>query len=141
MGLLDDYSKGVGSPRPKWTHQYAMARAIHRMYDEVELKDLQIASEITVTDDWDDLAPDLVIFDKQDNPVTIIEITTHKQFKQIINKCYDLIERFPDAEYFVYDYERLQLYMYNVEDNRWLSSDEYNLYSACLKDPVINYFI
>ena len=140
MGLLDNYT-GIGmSPRPKWRHQMTMARALHLMYDELAKQDMILATEATVTDDWDDLAPDIVAFDSAFVPQLIIEITTHKELRQIIKKCHELIVRFPDAEYFVYDYEKDILYMYDGKHERWLSSDEYELYSAYLSRPMIMYF-
>ena len=100
---------------------------------------MKIFTEATVTDNWDDLAPDLVIFDERYHPLTIIEITTHKEVKKIINKCYELIERFPHAEYFVYDYEEDILYMYDFAADMWPSSEEYELYSQYLSQPIMNY--
>ena len=139
MGLLDDYSTGIGMPRPKWEHQLAMNRMHARAYYELEPQGLVILTEATVTDDWDDLAPDLVIFDPHFQPLSIIEITTHRYKDDIIDKCCELIERFPNAEYFVYDYEHQVLYMYSPADDCWLSSDQYELYSQYLHHPVIEY--
>lgn len=141
MGLLDDYS-GIGmSPRPKWQHQRAMAKMSIRSSLELEKKGLEILTEATVTDDWDDKAPDLVIFDRTMRPLSIIEITRSYQLHAIMDKCEELMERFPDAEYFVYDYETTILYGYAPEYDKWLSSDEYELWSAYLSQPVKNYFM
>lgn len=140
MGLLDNYS-GVGmSPRPKWQHQRVMDSFYYYSFEELKEQDLFMLTEATVTDDWDDLAPDLVIFDELYHPLTIIEITTHREVKKIINKCYELIERFPFSEYFVYDYEEEILYMYDAEYDRWLSSAQYVLYSRYLSRPLKTYF-
>ena len=139
MGLLDNYT-GIGmSPRPKWQHQNVMRRAIHRTYEELEAQDLIMQSESTVTDDWNDLAPDLVIFDACYLPLSIIEITTHKDCKKIIRKCHELIVRFPDAEFFVYDYEEDVLYGYNGPTSEWVTEDEYELKSQYLSQPLRNY--
>lgn len=140
MGLLDNYT-GIGmSPRPKWRHQIVMSRANRLMYDELAKLDMILASEATVTNDWDDLAPDLVAFNRGFVPQLIVEITTHRELKRIIRKCYELIERFPLSEYFVYDYEEDVLYKYDSKNDRWLSSGEYALYSAYLTKPLITYF-
>ena len=139
MGLLDNYT-GIGmSPRPKWEHQGIIRHALIETYDELEKQGLTLLSEATVTDDWNDLAPDLVIFDVQNEPLSIIEITTHKECMSIIKKCYDLIPRFPDAEYFVYDYERDILYMYDIDTDEWFSSNEGTIVSNYLKMPLQNY--
>ena len=139
MGLLDDYSSGVGSPRPKWQHQNVIRRAQRRAYDELENQGLIMLSEATVTDDWDDLAPDLVVFDAYNRPLSIIEITTHRECNKIIRKCYELIHRFPGMECFVYDYELKKLYAYDAVSDTWCSSDEYTITSHYLAHPVEDY--
>lgn len=139
MGLLDNYT-GIGmSPRPKWQHQKAITNAIVFMQPELRRNNLMILPESTVTDDWDDLAPDIVVFDSQYHPLVIIEITTHKELRAIMRKCKELMSRFPDAEYFVYDYESSVLHRFAPEYDKWLSSEEYELYSSFLSQPVINY--
>ena len=139
MGLLDNYS-GIGmSPRPRWQHQRVMDRMYYRCYEELVSLGLEMLTEATVTDDWDDKAPDLVIFDKAFHPLTIIEITRAYQLDAIMDKCEELMERFPDAEYFVYDYENEVLYMYDADTDQWLSSEDYPLYSQYLNNPVITY--
>lgn len=140
MGLLDNYT-GIGmSPRPKWPHQRVMDYLYYYSFEELNEQDLFMLTEATVTDDLDDLAPDLVIFDEQYHPLTITEITTHREIKKIINKCYELIERFPLAEYFVYNYEKDILYMYDFAVDLWLSSGENMLYSRYLSKPLKTYF-
>lgn len=139
MGLLDNYT-GIGmSPRPKWQHQHVLQRALTHAYNELEKQSLLMLSEATVTNDWDDLAPDLVIFDEHYAPLSIIEITTHNECKKIIRKCYELIVRFPNAEYFVYDYEACKLYAYDCESDSWITSDEYEINSQYLEQPLLNY--
>lgn len=139
MGLLDNYT-GIGmSPRPKWQHQNVIRRAMHRAYDELEEQGLLMLSEATVTDDWDDKAPDLVIFDNRYYPLTIIEITTHKECRAIIEKCEELMERFPHSEYFVYDYEADILYQYVIEEDIWISSEEEIITSRYLCHSLKNY--
>lgn len=139
MGLLDNYT-GIGmSPRPKWQHQKAITNAIEFMQPELRRNNLIILPEATVTDNWDDFAPDIVIFDSQYLPLAIIEITTHKELRAIMRKCKELMTRFPYAEYFVYDYEISILHHFAPENNKWLSSEEYELYSTLLSQPVIKY--
>ena len=141
MGLLDNYT-GIGmSPRPKWQHQRIINRALHRAYDELNTQDLVMLPEATVTDDWDDLAPDLVIFDPNNIPVTIIEITTHKELRKILNKFDELIDRFPNAECFTFDYENEILYKFNPATDEWIPSTLAELYSAYLSLPLLDYLI
>lgn len=139
MGLLDNYT-GIGmSPRPKWRHQNVIRRAMHRAYNELEEQGLLMLSEATVTNDWNDLAPDLVIFNEEYEPLSIIEITTHKECKAIIKKCYDLIERFPETEYFVYDYETEIVYAYDATTDEWVNSNAYEIVSQYLRMPLSDY--
>jgi hypothetical protein len=139
MGLLDNYT-GIGmSPRPKWRHQNVIRQAILNTSGELEEQGLIMLSEATVTDNWDDLAPDLVVFNAAQKPLSVIEITTHKECHAIIRKCDELIVRFPDAEYFVYDYENGLLYGYDEQTDTWLTSDEYELMSRYLRMPLLNY--
>lgn len=139
MGLLDDYSSGVGFPRPKWQHQEVMDRLHFNARTELREQGIKCLTEATVTDDWDDLAPDVVFFDRTYHPLTMVEITHKKQLKAIMNKCYELIERFPESEYFIYDYETELLYMYDAQADCWLSSLKYELFSAYLSRPLITY--
>ena len=139
MGLLDNYT-GVGmSPRPRWQHQNLISQLIGKSYEEMKRQHLLMLPEATMTNDWNDKAPDLVIFDDAFHPLSIIEITRAEQLDAIIDKCEELMERFPDAEYFVYDYEEKVLFMYNAESDCWLSSEEYELYSQYLSKPIIDY--
>jgi len=141
MGLLDNYT-GIGmSPRPKWPHQNVIRKAIVRSIDELEDQGLIMLSEATVTDDWDDLAPDLVIFDEHYHPLTIIEITTHAEYRKILQKCDELLARFPNAECFVYDYEAKVLYGYDAEAQEWVPSTEEEITSRYLSDPLLEYLL
>ena len=97
-------------------------------------------TEATVTNDWDDVVPDLTIFTKNMEPLCIIEIVTHSQVRADMAKCCELMERFPNAEYFVYDYEHKVLYLYIPEEDDWFSSVDNILYSCYLSEPMIEYF-
>ena len=139
MGLLDNYT-GIGmSPRPKWQHQGVIRNAICLTQEELTEQNLFMLSEATVTDNWDDLAPDLVVFDAVNRVHVVIEITTHNECKQIIRKCQELIARFPEAEYFVYDYERKILHAYDSSSQAWYSSENEEIYSQYLAYPLICY--
>ena len=140
MGLLDNYS-GIGmSPRPHWRHQIAMSNMLVNAKKELQKEGLLLLTEATVTDDWDDLAPDLVVFDANFHPLSIIEITRSYQLGAIMDKCEELMTRFPKAEYFVYDYEENILYFYDIQALDWISSEEYEIHSHFLSYPVIDYF-
>ena len=94
MGLLENYS-GIGmSPRPKWQHQNVIFRWIGTSYNEMRRQRYVMLPEATITDDWNDKAPDLVVFDESYHPLSIIEITRTEQLDAIIDKCEELMERF-----------------------------------------------
>ena len=141
MGLLDNYT-GIGmSPRPKWQHQMVIRRVQNRTAQELDRQGLLLLSEATITDDWDDLAPDLVLFDERFQPLSIIEITTHKELTKIIRKFSELIDRFPDAECFTYDYENNVLYKYEEQTTSWISSQQEVMYSEYLTMPILEYLM
>ena len=51
-------------PQPIWLHNYVMTRWAAKMYSEIDAQGLLLQAVSTVTDNWNNLAPDLVIFDK-----------------------------------------------------------------------------
>lgn len=139
MGLLNDYS-GVGmSPRPKWRHQMVMSQLLANMYFELIPKGYVPLTEATVTDNWNDLAPDIVVFDQNNVPMMIVEITTHKECYEILQKCEELMERFPYAEYFVYDYESEVLFGFDDASQEWFTSLDAEICSRFLKRPLLEY--
>ena len=109
MGLFRDYTSGVGMPRPKWQHQEAVFQMIGKSYHEMTQQGYGILPEPSITNDWNDIVPDLMIFNRNEQPLSVIEITTHKELRAIMRKCKELMIRFTDAEYFVYDYESIVL--------------------------------
>ena len=105
MGLLDNYT-GIGmSPRPKFLHQDYMLHTAHNMYDEVFANGNIVRTESTVTNNWDDKAPDVIIYNRSNIPLMLLEITTHRECSKIMRKCEKLQARFPECECFVFDYE------------------------------------
>ena len=141
MGLLDNYT-GIGmSPRPKWQHQMVIRRAQNRTAEELEEQGLFMLSEATVTNNWNDRAPDLVIFDAKYHPKSLVEITTHKELRLILNAFNELIDRFPSAECFTYDYEKNVLYKYDPASDAWNSSLQEELFSKYLELPMMEYLI
>ena len=147
MSLLLDYSKGepfypqgIGMARPKHGHQYVINLLIGRTFLEMNEQNLTMFPEATITNDWDDVVPDLTVFTENMEPLCIIEIVTHSQVRADMVKCCELMERFPNAEYFVYDYEHKVLYQYIPEEDDWFSSIDNILYSRYLSEPMIEYF-
>lgn len=139
MGLLDNYS-GIGfCARPKITHQQVI-RNFLRNCIELDQQGFNPVSEYTVTNNLNDLAPDIIAFDENEYPRLMIEITTRRQRWQIMNKFRALIQRFPQAECWTFNYENNELFFYNAETQTWISSNEYELYSQYLSREMIEYF-
>lgn len=139
MGLLDNYT-GIGmSPRPKFLHQDYMAHTLHFMYDEVFANGMIVRTESTVTDDLDDKAPDVIIYNRNNVPLMFLEITTHRECRKIMRKCEKLQTRFPACECFVFDYEMRELFLLDMAQRCWQSQADADLYSAYLTHPLMHY--
>ncbi len=140
MGLLDNYT-GIGmSPRPQWQHQFVLRDLLVNVASELPRNRFTVATEITLTDDWDDRAPDLVVFAAQTmQPLMLVEITTHHELKKILRKCENLLPRFGAMEFWAFDYEAGQLWLLDANGRRWLLDDG-TATSAYLHHPMIDYF-
>ena len=136
MGLLNNHAEGV---RPTWKHQLKLSNVHLSMGPELRKKGLLVLPEATVTDDRNDLAPDLVIFNQSYEPLTIIELTTHEQCMPTVEKCGELIERFPELECYVFDYEDDAIYAYDSKAKEWYTSDPEEIRSKCLDFPLPHY--
>ncbi len=139
MGLLDNYT-GIGMcPRPKWAHQIFMDNLLFNLKLELPKTFLPL-TEATLTDDWDDKAPDLVVFDRADMyPLMMVEITTHRELLKIKRKCDNLAVRFPEIECWAFDYEEEKLYYFDIPNRHWELVDD-NFHSDFLQLPMIEYF-
>ena len=140
MGLLDNYT-GIGMcPRPKWAHQIFMRRLIINTATELPESKFEVLTEATLTDDWDDKAPDFVVFDKAEMyPLMMVEITTHRELLKIKRKCDNLAVRFPEIECWAFDYEEEKLYYFDIPNRHWEFVDD-NFHSDFLQLPMIEYF-
>ena len=49
------------------------------------------------------------------------------------------MDRFPDVEFFVYDYEEEVLYFFDDEAGGWVNSEDGDICSKYLQKPVIEY--
>ncbi|MBQ7632223.1 MAG: hypothetical protein IJS82_05655 [Paludibacteraceae bacterium] len=84
--------------------------------------------------------PDLSIYSKDLTRIfAIFEITTHRRLLDDIEKCEELMERFPEMEYFVYDYEDDVWYAYDAEADEWYNSNNEEIHSRYLKRPLPDY--
>ena len=118
--------------------KYAANRYCFHIPEDVD-KGFILMPVSTVTDNWNDLTPDIILFTQDHDPLMIMEITTHKDLRRNFNKCLTLFARFPQAEYFVFDYNKNILYQYDAENNEWLTSIDYELASVYFDKPILDY--
>lgn len=135
-------SQGIGFPRPRLQHQRLIMQTIRRMCDEImAIPGWEILPEATVTDNPYDRYPDIVVFDENRIPVMTFEFCLHKQIPYNKRKGYILFERFPEATFFIYDYERQILLGMDREHPQWVDNREVALYSPYLKYPIMDYIL
>lgn len=140
MGLLDNYSEKIGWPRPMTLHQIILSRLISNFsYELRALDNYYILQEEPVTYDRNDLTPDLIIKDfDNDELLLAVEITTTYDLRKICEKCVELAERFPFTEFWIWDYDRRKLYWVDhfYEVREYYEGQK----SAYLQHPFIEYF-
>ena len=139
MRFLTRKPKGIGSPQPHWSHNYIVAKMTARMFQEAEDNGFILMPVSTVTDNWNDLTPDLILFTQDHAPLLIMEITTHRELRKNMRKCMTIYARFPQSEYFIFDYEKENLYEYYAQTKEWLTSLDNELSSAYFDKPLLNY--
>ena len=141
MGLLLDYTSGIGMPRPKIPHQVALSHLHVNINNEIRAKGFEALPECCLSQtNLNDLVPDLSIYDSSYTQLlAIFEITTHRRLMADIRKCEELMERFPDIEYFVYDYEANVWYTFDADSQEWCNSEEYEICSRYLQRPIAYY--
>lgn len=139
MSFLLDYTTGVGMPRPIRQHQIVMANWFTNMRYELRLRGYDVLTEDAVIRGKGERVPDIVIYDQDYTPLAFFEIVRTDQVRKDIAKCEELMDRFPDVEFFVYDYEAEVLYACDAKSDEWVNSEEGEICSAYLRKPVIEY--
>jgi len=131
--------KAIGSPRAWDLHQKIIIKTIMRMNDEVEQHvGWDILPEALVTDNPNDKYPDIIIKDECKRLVFSMEITRSSYSRYDRRKCEELKQRFPNAEFFIYNYETDVLYFLD-DDFQWYNSEEYELRSRLFQHPILDY--
>lgn len=132
-------AKAIGSPRAWDLHQKIIIKTIVNMMPEVEENPgWDILPEALVTEDPNDNYPDIIIKDERKRLVLSMEITRKKYIRYDIRKCEQLQQRFPDAEFYIYNYETDILYA--LDDNgQWFNSEEYEIGSRLFERPLMEY--
>ena len=131
--------KSIGSPRARELHQQIIAGTIYNMWPEIVMaRKWKLIGEATVTDDPNDNYPDIVIKDSHKHLMFSLEISRNWGISYDRRKCLMLQQRFPDAEFFVYNYETDTLYRLG-KDGLWYSSRDYELCSRFFERPLLDY--
>lgn len=131
--------KQIGSPRARDYHQRIISETMYNMHDEVMAHPgWYIVGEALVTKNPYDNYPDIIVKDEDKYPVFIMEIANKKGISYDRRKCLKLQERFPDCEFYIFNYETDVLYQL-TEDGTWLSSNEYDIHSEIFKYPLFDY--
>ena len=139
MSFLLDYTTGIGMPRPVRQHQIVLAHWFRNMSNELCPQGYDILTEDAVIRGKGERVPDLVIYDRDYTPLAFFEIARSCQLEKDIEKCEELMDRFPDVEFFVYDYEAEVLYACDAKSDEWICSEDGKITSQYLLKPVIEY--
>lgn len=147
MFNFNGYYQGIGSPRPFLFHQRILLGACINLDSECRCRGMCVYPEAAVTKNCNDLAPDISVYTADELPgsdrgklLVVIELTRHRTLKRDLNKCELLMERFPDIDCFVVDYERNLIYAANTEFEGWITSDTHEMTSRYLLKPIDEYF-
>lgn len=131
--------KVIGSPRARQIHQLIITETVIAMHSEVRMRrGWYILYESTVTDNPYDNYPDIVIFDEHNTLQFSMEITRKWGMSYDKKKCLQLQQRFPDAEFYIYNYETDILYALG-EDGQWYNSQDYEINSRLFERPLLDY--
>ena len=132
-------ANAIGLARAKDLHQSIISGTIYNMWTEITTRrGWKLMGEALVTEDPNDNYPDIVIKDDKKRLVFSLEITRRWSISYDRRKCLYLKQRFPEAEFFIYNYETDILYCLG-DNGLWYSSEEYELRSLFFKDPLMNY--
>jgi hypothetical protein len=131
--------KSIGSPRARNIHQSIITRTVINLFPEINCrKNWEILYEATVTDNPYDNYPDIIVLDEYKMLQFSMEITRSWGMSYDRKKCIQLKQRFPYAEFFIYNYETDVLY-YLGDDGKWYNSNLNELYSRLFSEPLLNY--
>jgi len=131
--------KKIGSPRAWDLHQEIIVETLINLRPEVRLhRGWKILPEALVTENPNDKYPDIIIKDQTGLLVFSMEITHSRYFHYDRRKCEELLVRFPEAEFFIYNYETDVLFQLSA-DGQWYSSTDFVLHSRLFRQPVLDY--
>lgn len=131
--------KAIGSPRAWDLHQEIIMETIINLRPEIKMRHRwKIMPEALVTENPNDKYPDIIIKDEHKRLVFSMEITHSRYFSYDRKKCEELQQRFPNAEFFIYNYETDVLFALS-DEGIWYNSREYELTSRFFQRPILEY--
>ena len=131
--------KAIGSPRAWDLHQEIIVETLFNLRPEVKLhRGWKILPEALVTEDPNDKYPDIIIKDEHKRLIFSMEITRKDYISYDRRKCLQLQQRFPRAEFYIYNYETDILYALG-EDGQWYNSQKYEINSSLFERPLLDY--
>ena len=132
-------AKAIGSPRARNIHQLIITETVVAMHQEVRARrGWDILYEATVTDNPYDNYPDIIILDEYKRLQFSLEITRRWGMSYDREKCLQLKRRFPDAEFYIFNYETDTLYALG-DDGLWYNSNDVEIFSSLFESPLLNY--
>jgi hypothetical protein len=132
-------AKAIGLARARDLHQTIISGTIYNMWPEIiARRGWRLMGEGLVTDNPNDNYPDIVIKDEYKRLVFSLEITRKKYISYDIRKCHQLQQRFPNAEFYIFNYETDTLYALG-DDGLWYNSNENSINSRLFEQPLMEY--
>ena len=130
---------GISSPRARNIHQLIITETLLNMHPEIKARrGWHMMYEATVTDNPLDNYPDIIVMNPKGELQFSLEITRNWGMSYDKRKGLMLKQRFPNAEFFIYNYERDILYGLG-DDLQWYSSEQFELRSRLFALPILEY--
>ena len=128
----------IGMAHAKTEHMRSSMSFAMRTHKKFSDMGLTVLTETTLTDDQNDLVPDITVYDEYRNhyPMIIIESTVPKYVYRNKAKCIKMLKRFPLATVYVYDFVQDIVYVYDKHTQKWISSKQRLILCAYLNTPI-----
>ena len=132
-------AKAIGLARARDLHQIIISGTVVTMWPEINARrGWRLMGEALVTENPNDKYPDIVIKDEHKRLVFSMEITRRDYIWRDRQKCLQLQQRFPWAEFYIYNYETDVLCALG-EDGQWYNSQDYEIRSRLFERPLLDY--
>lgn len=104
------------SPAAASAHNYIQGRLFSFLDNNIYEDEFTAYIEEPITDDRNDLTPDVIVKDDEiEEPAVIIEITTTRELNKQKERAEEYAKQFPNCEIFILDYERKKWFSFGPE--------------------------